>query len=44
MFGFTISLYIQSRIKFKLRFDFQSSDNALNEALFVEIIQTQGTG
>ena len=36
MFGFIISLYIQSRIKFKLRTDLQSFDN---ESVFVEIIQ-----
>ena len=39
MFGFTISLYIQSRKKFKLRTDLQSSDNVLYESVFVEIIQ-----
>ena len=39
MFGFIISLYIQSRIKFKRRTHLQSTDNALYESVFVEIIQ-----
>ena len=39
MFGFIISLYIRSRIKFKRRTHLQSTDNALYESVFVEIIQ-----
>ena len=37
--GGGVSIYIQSHLKFKLRTDLQSSDNALYESVLVEIIQ-----
>ena len=37
--GGGVGIYIQSHLKFKLRTDLQSSDNALYESVLVEIIQ-----